>query len=197
MKRRDFVAGLMIASAMRHAVAQQPIKTKRIALVASVTKVSDMRADKNWLYRAFFEELNRLGFTEGQNLVVERYSAEGRRERHVEMAREVVVAHPDVILVFSGPQALAFKAATTVIPIVALTADPVASGLSQAWLIPAETSPVRAQMLVCNSMRSGSSFSKSSCQNCPAFFSLHHNRIGKNANLTWRSEQERSVRALP
>ena len=77
MKRRDFVAGLMIASAMRHAVAQQPTKTKRIALVASATMVSDMRADKHWLYRAFFEELNRLGFTEGQNLVVERYSAEG------------------------------------------------------------------------------------------------------------------------
>ena len=126
MKRRAFVAGLMIASAMRHAVAQQPIKTKRIALVASVTKVSDMRADKNWLYRAFFEELNRLGFIEGQNLVVERYSAEGRRERQVELAHEVVVAHPDVILVFSGPQALAFK---EVIPIVALTADPVALGL--------------------------------------------------------------------
>ena len=58
MKRRDFIAGLMIAS-MRHAVAQQPEKTKRIALVASVTKVSNMRADKTWFYRAFFEELNR------------------------------------------------------------------------------------------------------------------------------------------
>ena len=59
MKRRDFLAGLMIASAMRHAVARQPEKTKRIALVASVTKVSNMRADKIWFYRAFFEELNR------------------------------------------------------------------------------------------------------------------------------------------
>jgi len=49
----------MIASAMQHAVAQQPEKTKRIALVASVTKVSNMRADKTWFYRAFFEELNR------------------------------------------------------------------------------------------------------------------------------------------
>ena len=42
----------------------------------------------------FFEELNRLGFIEGQNLVVERYSAEGRRGRHVELAREVVDTHP-------------------------------------------------------------------------------------------------------
>jgi hypothetical protein len=34
-------------------------RTKRITLLASVTKVSNMRADKTWLYRAFFEELNR------------------------------------------------------------------------------------------------------------------------------------------
>ena len=88
MRRRDFVAGLMIASAMRHAVAQQPAKTKRIAIVAAATSVSDMSADKEPIYRAFFEELNRLGFIEGQNLVVERYSAEGRRERHMELARD-------------------------------------------------------------------------------------------------------------
>ena len=136
MKRRDFVAGLMIASAMRHAVAQQPTKTKRIAVVASSTKVSDMRADKNWLFRAFFEELNRLGFTEGQNLVVERYSAEGRRERHVELAREVVGTHPDVIAALSGALALAFKAATTEIPIVTNAADPVAQGLVQSLAHP-------------------------------------------------------------
>ena len=136
MKRRDFVAGLMIASAMRHAVAQQPVKTKRIALVASSTKVSDMRADKNWLFRAFFEELNRLGFTEGQNLVVERYSAEGRRERHVELAREVVGTHPDVIVAITGQLALAFKAATTEIPIVTSSADPVAYGLVQSLAHP-------------------------------------------------------------
>jgi len=49
----------MIASAMRHAVAQQPEKTARITLVASLTKVSNMRTDKTWIYRAFFEELNR------------------------------------------------------------------------------------------------------------------------------------------
>src|ERR1700759_5704837 len=129
MKRRDFVAGLMIASAMRPAVAQQPAKTKRIAIVATSFKVSDMRADKDRYYRAFFEELKRLGFIEGQNLVVERYSAEGRRDRHVELAREGVGRPPDVTLVFSASLAFAFKAATTVIPIVTTTGDPVAVGL--------------------------------------------------------------------
>ena len=129
MHRRDFVAGLMIASAMRPAVAEQPAKTKRIAIVAAATSVSDMRADKERIYRAFFEELNRLGFIEGQNLVVERYSAEGRRERHVELARDVVGTHPDVIVAFGAPLTLAFRAATTVIPIVTSSADPVTGGL--------------------------------------------------------------------
>jgi putative tryptophan/tyrosine transport system substrate-binding protein len=136
MHRRDFVAGLMIASAMPHALAQQPAKTKRIALVASVTKVSNMGADKTWFYRAFFEELKRLGFIEGQNLVVERYSAEGRGERHVELAREVVGTHPDVIAALSGALAFAFKAATTEIPIVTNAADPVAQGLVQSLAHP-------------------------------------------------------------
>ena len=126
MLRRDFVAGLMIASAMRHAVAQQPVKTKRLAMVASITKVSNMRADKTGYFGAFFEELKRLGIVEGQNLVVERYSAEGRTERHVELAREVVGTHPDVIAALGGPLALAFKP----------------WGVPKAWLIPAETSPV-------------------------------------------------------
>ena len=62
---------------------------------------------------------------------MERYSAEGRKDRHVveEMAREVVGTHPDVIVLFSNVHALAFKEATTVIPIVASTADPVATGV--------------------------------------------------------------------
>src|SRR6516225_4976378 len=129
MHRRDFVAGLMIASAMRPAVAEQPAKTKRIAIVAAAIGVSDMRVDKEPIYSAFFEELSRLGFIEGQNLVVERYSAEGRRERHVELARQVVGTHPDLILLFSTSQAFAFKAATTEIPIVVTSGDPVANGL--------------------------------------------------------------------
>lgn len=158
MHRRDFVAGLMIASAMRPAVAQQPAKTKRIAVVSAATKVSDMRPDRNPFYRVFFEELNRVGYVEGQNLVVERYSAEGARERNAQLAREVVGTRPDVILLFGIAQALAFKAATTEIPIVVVTAIRSPTGLSQAWLIPVETSPVWPPMLATNNMRSGSSF---------------------------------------
>ena len=32
-------------------------------------------------YKAYFDELNRLGYIEGQNLIVERYSALGQPDR--------------------------------------------------------------------------------------------------------------------
>jgi putative ABC transport system substrate-binding protein len=125
MRRREFIAALMIASAARHAVAQQPARTKRIAVVTDAGKVADMRARPSPLEDA----LSRVGYIEGQNLVLELYSAEGARERRAELAREVVGTRPDLICVFSSGMALAFKAATAVIPIVVITVNPVGFGI--------------------------------------------------------------------
>jgi hypothetical protein len=36
-------------------------------------------------FRVFLEELGRLGYVEGQNLVVERYSGEGRTEGYADL----------------------------------------------------------------------------------------------------------------
>jgi len=68
MRRRDFVAGLMITSAMRHAVAQQPAKPKRVAWVAPAVKAADLRADVTPRFHAFLDDLNRLGYVEGRAL---------------------------------------------------------------------------------------------------------------------------------
>jgi putative ABC transport system substrate-binding protein len=125
MRRREFIAALMIASAARHAVAQQPASTKRIAVVTDAGKVADLRATPSLLK----EGLSRFGYIEGKNLVLERYSAEGARERFAELAREVVGTRPDLIVAYSNPMALAFKAATPVIPIVVICSNPVASGI--------------------------------------------------------------------
>jgi putative ABC transport system substrate-binding protein len=80
-------------------------------------------------YRAFFEELSRLGYVEGQNLGVERYSGEGRPERYAELARDVVNTHPDLIIAVAARLSLDFKTATTTIPIVSLINDPIVLGL--------------------------------------------------------------------
>ena len=82
----------------------------------------------NGRFKAYFDELNRLGFIEGQNLIVERYSALGQPDRLGDLAREIVASHPDVILLFSTAIIKEIKALTTGIPMVGPTADPVPYG---------------------------------------------------------------------
>jgi putative ABC transport system substrate-binding protein len=130
MKRRSFITLLGgVAASPLVARAQQPAKMKRIAMVAPSEPVANMIASAGRFYRAFFDELSRLGFAEGKNLVVERYSAEGHPDRFAQLAHDVVDTRPDAIFAIEGTVGLAFKAATTTIPIVTVSSDPVALGL--------------------------------------------------------------------
>jgi ABC-type uncharacterized transport system substrate-binding protein len=54
-----------------------------------------------------FQELRRLGYVEGQNLMVDWYFGEGRVERYGELARDVARLKPD--LVFALTTAIAQK----------------------------------------------------------------------------------------
>ena len=128
MRRREFITALMIAPVAGHAVAQGRAKTKRLAVVDPSMKVADMGKDPT--YRIFFEDLNRVGYAEGQNLVVERYSAEGARGRHHMLAREVVSTRPDLICTFGNELTSAFQVATGEIPVVVIAGDPVALGIA-------------------------------------------------------------------
>ncbi len=128
MRRREFITLLGGAAAWPLAAqAQQPTKMKRIAIVRPSGNISDLVAS-NKFYGPFFEELGRLGYVEGQNLVVERYSAEGRTDHFGELARDVVSTHPDVVYLTSAHLASAFKMNTATIPIVTISMDPVAYG---------------------------------------------------------------------
>src|SRR5437868_9415643 len=133
MRRRNFIRLIGLtggAAAWPLALrAQQPAKTKRIAMVHPSEKVGDMTITGRRTFRVFFEELGALGYVEGGNLLLERYSGEGRPDHYAELARDVVDTRPDVIIAMTGIMASAFKTATTTIPIVAVASDPVASGL--------------------------------------------------------------------
>jgi putative tryptophan/tyrosine transport system substrate-binding protein len=132
MRRREFLALLAGASVLppARAVAQQSTKVYRIAMlhpshpVAEMTETSSLR-----YYRAFFEELRRLGYIEGQNLVIERYSAEGHPENYVSLAHNVVSRNPDLVIAMTAWMATPLKEATSTIPIVAVSSDPINDGL--------------------------------------------------------------------
>ncbi len=130
MRRRDFTFGLLLAATVGSARAQQPAKQHRIAIVTSVIPaflMTESSGDAG--SRALFEELRRLGYAEGRNLVVERYSAEGHPDRLPPLAGEVVRRNPDLIFAAGDAVAATLGTATRSIPIVAITSDPVRSGL--------------------------------------------------------------------
>ena len=80
---------------------------------------------------AFRSGLRELGYIEGQNLVIEYRSADGRPERFLDLATALVRLPVDLILTRGTPAALAAKQATQdTIPVVITGAgDPVGSGL--------------------------------------------------------------------
>jgi putative ABC transport system substrate-binding protein len=130
MQRRKFI--ILIGSTVAFwpcAVQAQRPKMKRIAIVHPTEKPGNMTMNGRPSFRAFFGELSRLGYVEGQNLVVERYSGEGKANRYATLAGDIVNAQPDLIVSLHADFARAFKLATTTIPIVAVNADPVALGL--------------------------------------------------------------------
>jgi len=100
MRRRDFAMGLLLAAATQSVWAQERAKQHRIAIVIPAGPVAVISATSSdtltrRFYQPFFEELRRLGDVEGQNLIVERYSGEGRPGGFADLAREVAGRNRD------------------------------------------------------------------------------------------------------
>jgi putative tryptophan/tyrosine transport system substrate-binding protein len=135
MRRREFI------TLIGGAVAAWPLtafgKAQRIAIVISSEPVSIMTetsGDPFW--QVFFNELRRLGYVEGQSLLIERYSGEGRASHYADLARDVVSRNPDVIISITNEITLDFKAATTTIPIISVFGSPVEFGIVQSLARP-------------------------------------------------------------
>ena len=78
----------------------------------------------------FRQELRRLGYAEGQNIVLEYRSANGSYDRLPDLAAELVGLKVDVLVTVVTHAALAAKKATATIPIVMVgVSDPVGVGL--------------------------------------------------------------------
>ena len=131
MRRREFIAGLGGAATWTlTASAQQSSKVYRVACVSAPEPVADMNessGDRG--YRAFIEELRWLGYVEGRNLNLERYSGDGRTEHYGELANDVVRTKPDLIFTVADIVS-PIKSATVTIPIVVITGDPLVLGLA-------------------------------------------------------------------
>ena len=126
MKRREFIA--LIGGAVAWpatARAQKGTKVPRIGYLG----YSSPSLERD-LVEVFQQGLRKLGYVDGQNVMIEYQSAEGELERLPALAAKLVELNVDVIVTLATPGALAAKQATRTIPIVVVAmADPIRDGL--------------------------------------------------------------------
>jgi len=105
--------------------AQQAGKVHRIGMLETISTTLNVAN-----FYALREGLRQLGYAEGQNLVIEYRSADGRDDRFPGLARELLALKVDVIVTRGTPAAKAVKNATSTVPVVmTASGDPVGVGL--------------------------------------------------------------------
>jgi putative ABC transport system substrate-binding protein len=130
LKRRELITLIGGAAGWPLAArAQQPGRTYRLGSLHLFPRKAP------W-YVAFFDELQRLGFIERQNLSDDEHGYGLRVEQLEEHASEIVKAQVDVILAGGDTAIRAAQQATATIPILAITDDMVGSGLASSLAKP-------------------------------------------------------------
>jgi putative tryptophan/tyrosine transport system substrate-binding protein len=126
MRRRELITLLGGAAVSltipERLIAQEAGRTYRLGGLYPTPRASPQ-------YVVLFDELQRLGFVEGQNLSVDGHGYGLRAEQLAEHASEIVKAQVDVILCAGDAAIRAAQQATKSIPILAVTDDMVGSGL--------------------------------------------------------------------
>jgi len=125
MRRRDFI--ILLAGAMGGWPSALRAQQKALPVIGYLNTASLGPFASN--VAAFRQGLSDAGWIEGQNVTIEYRSAEGRYDRLPSLAAELVDRKVDVIVAGGTPATVAAKSATSTIPIVFTSSDPVGSGL--------------------------------------------------------------------
>jgi putative tryptophan/tyrosine transport system substrate-binding protein len=126
MKKKITVLTLcaMLLALSYSASAQQPTKVPRIGYLSGSSLSTDAAR-----VAAFQHGLRDIGYVEGKNIVIEWRSGEGKLDRSLAHAAELVRLKVDVIVAAGGTEIRAARKATATVPIVMIRGgDPIGSG---------------------------------------------------------------------
>jgi putative tryptophan/tyrosine transport system substrate-binding protein len=119
MQRRKFITFLVAAPVVWPAVSRGADRIRKIGVFWGQAKDDP----EMWLrFAAFTQGLQELGWTEGKNVSFEIRHAAVNLDQLPTMATELVGTNPDVIVVSTAGLAIILRKATTIIPIVVMTA---------------------------------------------------------------------------
>jgi len=127
MRRREFLASLAgsLAGWPLAADAEARETQLRLASLSGGSEAGTRERDG-----CFYDELARLGWVEGRNIIVDRRWASGKLSSLPALAAELVALRPDVLMTSGTNAAQAMQHASHGIPMVFnMVSDPVASGI--------------------------------------------------------------------
>src|SRR5258706_1670263 len=128
MKRRDFIALLGSATVAWPLAARAQRPAGRVYRVGYLSIAP--REPTLHLIKAFEDGLRSLGYRVGDNVAIEYRFADGEMERLPALAADLVRLGVDIIVATGlNPSGVAAMNATTTIPIVMTSIDPVGTGL--------------------------------------------------------------------
>jgi putative ABC transport system substrate-binding protein len=133
MRRRELIGliGTIGAVWPRNLVGQPTDQLKKkMPRIGFLASVPHERID------AFDRGLRQQGYSDGENIIVERRFWKNDPEQLAKFAAELVALDVEVIVAPTTPEALAAKALTSTIPIVTATADAVGVGLAESFARP-------------------------------------------------------------
>src|SRR5574341_382538 len=113
----------IIVTLLRLGTVAEAQQTKKVPTIGILTLTSD-----DSMVGIVRQGLRELDYVEGQNIVIHHRFAEGKVDRLPDLAAELVRLKVDVIVVRATPVVQAAKNATSTIPIVMGSADPVRLG---------------------------------------------------------------------
>src|SRR5262245_16606385 len=127
MRRREFITLLGGTAAWPRVARAQPGERMRRIGVLVAPLESDR--ERQAMVAAFREELQKLGWNDGRNVMIDVRCGDGDAQRLRASAVELVGSKPDVIVAGGGSAVERLKQATQTIPIVfAAASDPVGGG---------------------------------------------------------------------
>ena len=128
MRQAWTIALVLVLALLAAPLAAEAQPTGKVYRIGYLSSGSATVSNPN--LEAFRQGLRELGWAEGQNIVIEYRSAEGRVDRLPALAAELVRLKVDVIVAAPAAPAVAAKNATGTVPIVmANVGDPVGLGL--------------------------------------------------------------------
>ena len=128
MRRREFIT--FVGAAAVWAVNARAEQAERMQLIGVLQGLSANDPEAEGRFSEFQKELQRLGWTAGRNVRLDRRWGEGNSDTMRRQAAELVALSPDVILTTGGDATERVLQATRTVPVVfTVVPDPVGAGL--------------------------------------------------------------------